>query len=225
MPTTPRPLPRIPPPHLTFVQQAEVRPYRPLPTPPLWPASSSSASSVESICLQTPPPSHAARDSSSSVFSFTSLSSASSEPLFKPRPKLRITPTSPALRKNSLDSLTVRSPALYDPGQTLSPTVDRRPSSPKRAPHIPKRFNRVPATHSVVSSLAFQGPAIITEPDIPESDEDGRCTLVVRCQYPPLTHRARTCFSPPHPTTKTFHLQLRSHPATGAPVTVTPNVY
>ena len=184
MSATPRPLPRIPPPHLAFVQPAEVRPYRPLPTPPLWSAGSSSTSSVESVYLQTPPPSHATRDSSSSLSSFTSVSSAPPELLSRPRPKLRIIITSPALRKrNSLDSLTVRSPALCDPGQTLSPAVDRRPSSSKCAHRIPNRFNQVSVAHSVASPLVLQSPVTITEPDIPESDEDGRCTLVVHFQY------------------------------------------
>jgi hypothetical protein len=194
MPTTPRPLPRTPPPHLTFVQPVEVRSYRPLPTPPLRSPGSSSISSVESVYPQTPPPPPATRYSSSSLPSFTSLSSTPSELLPRPRLKLRIAPV--LRRRNSLDSPTVRSPALCDPGQTY-PVVDRWPSSPKRAPHIQEQFNQVSVAHRVVSPMVFQDPAIITESDVPESDGDGKCTLVVHFQYH-LRHIGLEPVSIPH---------------------------
>ncbi|KAF9653224.1 hypothetical protein BDM02DRAFT_3183167 [Thelephora ganbajun] len=214
---TPRPLPRVPP-HLTLAHPVDIRSYRPLPTPPLQLSDSSRSSSTESLYLQTPPAHttsfldvpplpYAARDSSSSLSSFASFASASSEPLSKPRPRLRISVTSPTLRKrNSLDSLTVRSPALCDPDQTLSPVVDRR-NNPmpldqnwyKRAPHTSKRFSRLSTANSVVSPLVFRGPTVITEPDICESEED-ELVLVPRVLQPKNGISSRVITSqPPRP--------------------------
>lgn len=191
MQTTPRPLPRIPPPKLSFVHPTDVRSYRPLPTPPLLSAEHSRTSSTESVYLQATstyatsltsasPPPHATRDSSSSLSSFTSFSSASSALLPKPRPMLRISVTSPALRdRNSLDSLTVRSPTLCDPGQKLFPVADRRQSRTKRSPHITKRPSRVSAVNSA-SLPVFTGPRITIETSIYESEEGGKSAMAVR---------------------------------------------
>lgn len=190
MPATPRPLPRTPP-CLTFSQPADACSYRPLPTPPLQSAHSRSTSSIDSICLRTPPsrtmsladpplPSRTPRKSGSSLSSFTSLSSTSSEPLPKPRPRLRITVTPPTLgRRNSLDSLTVRSPALCDPDQMLSPMVNYAASSSRRITRTSNRFRRLPAADSVVSPMVFRRPTVV----IRESDEDGESTSATHFQY------------------------------------------
>lgn len=202
MQATRRPLPTIPPPQLTFVHPADSRSYRPLPTPPLQSSDSGYTSSTESVYLQTPPiyttplggalpSSYIAHGSSSSLSSF---SSTSSELLSKPRPRLRISVTSSTVRKrNSLDSLTVRSPALCDPGQTLSPVVGRRhnavtfdPRWSKHAPYISNRCSRVSAADSVISPLVFRGPVVITEPDILEPEEDGKSALTHTLSVPPF---------------------------------------
>lgn len=180
MQRVPRPLPRIP--NLTF--PVENPPHRPLPTPPLQSSDSSSISSSESIYLQTPPfpdatpPPYIAYNSGSSVSSLYSISSTSSELSPKPRPRLRISVPSPALRKkNSLDSLTVRSPALCDPGQALSPVVDRKNNadlSRSKRSCVSQQYSRASALNSAVSPLVFNAPAPMVGPGIPELEEDGK---------------------------------------------------
>ena len=198
-----RPLPRIPPPHLTLPHPVDMRSYRPLPTPPLQSTDpgESSPSSSESLSLRTPPtrttslagsssPTYTTRNSSSSL---SSLSTTSSELLIKSRPRLQIAVTTTKLRsRNSLDSLTVRSPALCDPGQLLSPITDRwndtptiDPSWPTCVPRASTRSNRISAGDSVISPLVFNTPAAPTEVelDTSESDEEGKPVLARTFQY------------------------------------------
>jgi hypothetical protein len=171
MQTTPRPLPK--PPHLTIAM--DTRPYRPLPTPPLQSTDSSYTSSTESGYLQTPSAQYITRDSDS-------FSSASSEQSSKPRLRLHISATPPTHRtRNSLDSLTVRSPALCDPDQALCPVVDRGNNTlaidtkpPKRTARVPRRSSRTSAVNPDISPLVFEHPPAVTELGISEPEEDGK---------------------------------------------------
>jgi len=232
MQTTRRPLPRIPPPHLTLARPAGIRSYRPLPTPPLRSTDSSCASSTETVYLQTPPSPHVTRDSSSSLSSINSFTSASSELLFKPRPRLRISVALATFReRSSLDSLTARTPALCDPGQILPPVAHCRnsatttdPSCPKRTPRIPKRFSRVSAAGSDDSLLAFGCPAAAIGPDVFESEKDGMSALAHIFSTPTLTHLTETCFSLQHPAAKGWYLRPYCYSTTG-PITTNHNTY
>lgn len=233
-----RPLPRIPPPHLTLPHPADIRSYRPLPTPPLQSSDSNYTSSSESLYLWTPPtrvtllagatsPRCITRDSSSSSSSLSS----SSELLIKPRPRLRISVAAPNLRKsNSLDSLTVRSPTLCDPGQGLLPIIDRwddtltiDPSLSMRAPRASTRSNRVSAVDSVISPLVFNTPTAAAEAELntPESEEEGKSVLARTLSIPQLTCLTWTCPSSPYPGTEKKLLRVCCGSAT-TPTTTEP---
>jgi len=202
MQTTRRPLPRIPPPHLTPVRSADIRSYRPLPTPPPRSTDSSCASSIGSAYIQTPPSPHVTRDSSSSL---SSITSSSSELLSKPRPGLRISVAPPTLgERNSFDPLTVRTPALCDP--------------------CSRRFSRVSATSSDGSPLVFEFPAVVNGPDVFELEKDGMSALAHTFSAPPLTHLTRTCFSPPHPAAEERCLRPYCY-STTPPITTNHNAY
>ena len=197
-----RPLPNIPLDHLNLPSLADIRSYRPLPTPPPLSAGGSSyTSSTESVNLQTSPTrttrsadaprplKHAIPDLNSSRSSFSSVSLETPP---RPRPRLRI----------SLDSLTVRPPTFYDPDQTLSPAVDRKNASTislsrfRRAPPTSKQPDRASAANSIISPLVFKAPTTITELGASEPEEDGRSALMSQC--PPLSHLTRTYSNPTH---------------------------
>jgi hypothetical protein len=180
MQSTPRPLPGAPP-HLAPAHSPDIRSYRPLPIPPVQPAGTHS---IESTCLRTPP-------------TLATSSAGSSNVLFRPRPKLHISVKSPILkRRNSLDSLTVRTPALRDPGQALVPTVDRwkKPTHvdrnlSRRTPHNPERFSRVSSVKSFDSPPEFKGRTHALGSYVHESEEDSsKSRLAHTCPVPSLTH-------------------------------------
>ena len=235
-----RPLPRIPPPHLTLPRPADIRSYRPLPTPPLQSADSIYTSSSESLCLWTPPTRTASLSDTtpqtcttrSSSSSLSSLSSPSSELLVKSRPRLRIVVTAPKLRKRcSLDVLTVRSPALRDPGQVLLPVVDRRNDKPTidagwstRVPRTSTQPNRISVADSVISPIVFNTPAAATQTELntPESEEDSKSALARTFSVPLMTHLTRTCSIPSHPGTYKKGLRACCGSAT-TPITTDPS--
>lgn len=165
MQSTPRPLPGAPL-NPAFAHSTENRLYRPLPAPPV---QSTNIPFIKGLCPHTPP-------------TPASSSAGSSDLLLKPRPRLRISVKSPTLRRrNSLDSLTVRTPALRDPGQTLAPVVHRWNNSvtsdrslSRRAPHNFERSSRVSSTNSFDSPLVFKRRTATIEPSISELlEEDG----------------------------------------------------
>ena len=191
MQSTPRPLPGAPPLRLPSAYLADTRSYRPLPIPPV---QSADISSIDSLYLHTPP-------------TLTSSFPGSSKSLVRPRPKLHILVKSPIRRRRtSLDSLTVRTPAFRDPGQTLVPAVDRwdNPvisdrSWSRRAPHNPERSSRVSSVKSSDSPLVFKSRTVPIEPCIQESEEDGgKSRLAQVSSVPSLTHTIRTWSGPPH---------------------------
>lgn len=166
MQSTPRPLPGAPPLHLASANPADIRSYRPLPRPPV---QSADTSSIENFYPHPPP-------------ALSSSSTGSSKLLIRSRPKLHISVKSPILRrKNSLDSLTVRTPAFRDPSQPLAPAVDRWKNSvvtfdrswSRRAPHNSGRSSRAPFTKPFDSRPVFEGRAVAIEPCIRESGEGG----------------------------------------------------
>lgn len=164
MQSTLRPLPGAPPPHLNSTHSTDIRSFRPLPKPPV---QSTATSSIKCLYLHTPP-------------TPASTSAGSSKLPFRPRPKLHISVKPPILRKrNSLDSLTVRTPAFRDPRQTLVPAVDRwnGPETfdrgwPRRVPRISERSSRVPSAKPFHSPLVFKGRTAKIEPCIREPQED-----------------------------------------------------
>jgi hypothetical protein len=178
MQSTPRPLPGAPPSHLTSAHSADVRSYRPLPTPPV---HSVATYSIKSLYLHKTP-------------THSPPSAGSSKLLFRPRPKLHISVKSPILRRrNSLDSLTVRTPAFRDPSQPLAPAVDRWNNPVKvdrswsgRAPHNPERSSRVSFAKSFNSPLVFKSSASAIAPCIRESEEvDSKSGLARATSCPP----------------------------------------
>jgi hypothetical protein len=229
MPNAPRPLPGAPsrPP---FAGSADVHSYRPLPTPPLQSVDCRETFFVKGLNLQTPTQKISLASASSPPHVSPPLSttlSASSELLSIPRPRLHVSVTPPTPRKSSLDSLTVRSPALCDTGQALSPVVGRRnnpmaydPGCPRRAP---KRSSRLSSAHSDFSPLVFTGQSVITESDTQESEDDGgKFTLACTASGPHLIPSARTRSSPSHPTTEERHLRTSCYSTTTL-ATTSPN--
>ena len=160
MQITLRPLPGAPPPRLTPTRSADIRSHRPLPSPPV---QSANTFFVKSLYLHTPP-------------TLTSSSAGSLVPFLRPRPKLRISAKSPLLRRrDSLEPLTIRTPALRDAGQTLAPAVDRwnNPVAFSRSwrgctPHNSERYSRVSSSKSFGSPLVFKGRIATIEAYIPE---------------------------------------------------------
>ena len=165
----PRPLPGAPTPHLTPVHSPEIRSYRPLPIPPVQAVGSNS---IEKNCLRTPP-------------TLVMSSVGPSNLLFRPRPKLHISVKSPIIkRRNSLDSLTVRTPAFRDPGQALVPAVDRwkNPvivdrSLSRRTPHY-SVLSRVSSAKSFGPRPVFKGRTSTVRPYVRGLEEDGsKCSM------------------------------------------------
>lgn len=180
MQSTPRPLPGAPPTHLTSGQSPEIRSYRPLPTPPVQAAGTHH--SFENIYLRTHP-------------ALAASSAGPSNLLSRPRPKLHISVKSPIpKRKNSLDSLTVRTPAFRDPGQALVPAVDRWRNpvnvDRSRSRHTPHNsvLSRVSSAKSFGSRPVVKGRASTVGPYVRESEEDGsKSSLAHTCSVPSLT--------------------------------------
>lgn len=223
MQTTPRPLPRIPP-QLNLPHPADVRSYRPLPTPPLQPDDCTS--SIESVYLQTPPtgttslpnarlPRHIPCDSSSSSASF----STSSEPLPKSRPRLYISVASPTHRERNPDSLTVRSSALCDPGQALSSavgcgndTLTTDPSPLKRSPRVSKKSGRVSPVKPFISPLVFGGTTA--------SEEGSKSALTHILLILPPTHLTIPVPRIPEPTKHTPGPAVNPQPPRSRPTPI-----
>ena len=154
MTKTPRPLPKAPPLHLTSGPSAANLSSRPLPTLPMQSACSSDTS-MEGFC-PLPPPTYP-------------LPAGSSELPLGPRPRLRISVTSPTLRRgNSLDSPTMMAPVIRNSGQALTPATDHR----RLAPRNFKVFSRVSSANSTCSSLVFANRTATTELDAGKLEED-----------------------------------------------------
>lgn len=215
MQSTPRPLPWAPP-HLASSHSADIRSYRPLPIPPV--QSADAISSIKNCYQHT----HA---------TFASSSARPSKLSFGARPKLHISVKSPILqRKSSLDSLTVRTPAFRDPGQTLAPAVTRWNNPVTydqnwfgRALRNPERSSRVPSAKSFGSPLVFRSRKVGTEPYICEPAEGGsKSGLAHLSSEPSLTDRIRTRSSPSHFAIGKGHASPCCHSST-TPVTTSPD--